>query len=167
MLQPLPHVALVRAGSLGELARGSRTALVQRPVQPEPFAQVDGVELERPGGVAEESIGEGLGRIGHGLDDATPRAARGHDRGRNSAFGALIRGKVNRWQVPCLWPGSQCVSTTTPTASRQRVQFSAMLEMSCWWVPGLEVCHGVVTSRAKRVGTGGDDLRRFMHVSGI
>ena len=25
-------------------------------------------------------------------------------------------------------------------------------------------CHGVVTSRAKHVGTGGDDLRRFMHV---
>ena len=46
---------------------------MQRPVEPEPFAQIDGVELERPGGVAEEAIGEGLGRIGHGLDDATRR----------------------------------------------------------------------------------------------
>ena len=73
VLQPLPHVALVRAGPRGELARGRRTALVQRPVEPEPFAQIDGVELERPGGVAEEALGEGPGWIGHGLDDATLR----------------------------------------------------------------------------------------------
>ena len=73
VLQPLPHVALVGAGPRRELARGRRTVLVQRPVEPEPVAQVDGVELECPCGVAEEAIGEGPRWIGHGLDDATLR----------------------------------------------------------------------------------------------
>ena len=59
---------------------------MQRTVEPEPFAQVDGAELERPSGVAEEAIGEGLDRIGHGLDDATLR------RGANSEPPAVTDG---------------------------------------------------------------------------
>ena len=99
VLQPLPHVALIRAGPRGELARGRRTTLVQRPVQPEPFAQIDGVELERPSGVAEEALGEGLGRIGHGLDDATAAQREARERGRDEAAGAGRRHQGReRWR---------------------------------------------------------------------
>jgi hypothetical protein len=43
---------------------------------PSPFAQIDGVDLERPSRVAEEALGEGLGRIGQSLDDAHAAAQR-------------------------------------------------------------------------------------------
>src|SRR6476620_6784529 len=41
-----------------------------------------------------------------------------------------------------------------------------MLQALPCWAGGLRGCRGVVTSRAKRGGTGGDALRRSMHVGG-
>ena len=48
LLEPLARVALVDPRGLGELGRGQRSAVRERPVQPEPIADVDGEEIERP-----------------------------------------------------------------------------------------------------------------------
>src|SRR6478752_5878624 len=66
-----------KTDSRGELARGRRTALAQRPVEPEPFAQIDGVELECPGGVAKEAR-SATASVGSVMASTMPRGARTH-----------------------------------------------------------------------------------------
>jgi hypothetical protein len=63
VLQPLPDVALDGAGPLGQLGRGRRAALGQRPVQPQPLAEVDGVQLQRPDRVLEQPLRQGRGGV--------------------------------------------------------------------------------------------------------
>jgi hypothetical protein len=95
----------------------------QRPVEPEPVAQVDGVELERPSGVAEEAIGEGPRWIGHGLDDATLRRSVARDvapqrgpRGRSRrATGA---GREERASLAPLPRDVSCAAWTTAPSRR-------------------------------------------------
>jgi hypothetical protein len=111
VLQPLPHIALVRAGPRRELARGRRTVLVQRPVEPEPVAQVDGVELECPSGVAEEAIGEGPRWIGHGLDDATLRRSVARD----------VAAQRGPRRCAAAWP-ARAVATGKPAPAARNVQ---------------------------------------------
>ena len=48
MFQPFPHVPLCGAGSPGQLRRGRRALRGERPVQPQPLAQVHGEQLQRP-----------------------------------------------------------------------------------------------------------------------
>src|SRR5207248_2811985 len=63
VLEPLPDVALVGAGAGGQLRGGGRAAVGERPVQAEPLAQVDGVELQRAHGVLEQPLGQGGGTV--------------------------------------------------------------------------------------------------------
>jgi hypothetical protein len=48
MFQPFPHVPLRGAGPPGQLRRGRRAVHGERPVQPQPLAQIDGEQLQRP-----------------------------------------------------------------------------------------------------------------------
>jgi hypothetical protein len=73
MLQPFPHVPLRRAGTPGELTGRRRTALMQRPIQAQAFAEIDREQLERPQRVTEQPVGERFGRILH-----RRRMPRGH-----------------------------------------------------------------------------------------
>ncbi len=71
LLQPLPGVALIRAGAGGQLGRGGGAPGGQGPVEPQAVAEVDGEEVHRPQGGLEEAPGEGvtpggLGRIERG-----------------------------------------------------------------------------------------------------
>jgi hypothetical protein len=65
VLEPFPHVPLGGAGPRRELRRGCRATVGQRPVEAEPLAEVNGEEFQGAERVAEEPIGEGLGRVVH------------------------------------------------------------------------------------------------------
>jgi hypothetical protein len=80
LLEPLAGVARRDAGGLGQLARGQRPEFVQRAVQTELRAEVDGAQLQRAERGAEQALGEGVGAIGgggHGRQGAR-RALRPH-----------------------------------------------------------------------------------------
>ena len=81
LLEPLARVARRDAGAARELAGGQRPALVERAVQAELDAEVDGAELERAERRAEEALGEGVGAIsddGHGRERGDPALRSGY-----------------------------------------------------------------------------------------
>ena len=60
MLEPFPQVPFGGASAFGQLRRGGRTAVCECPIQPESFAKVDGVKLQRSHGVAEQPLTQRL-----------------------------------------------------------------------------------------------------------
>ena len=58
VLEPFARVARMDAGTLGQLGRGRGAAVRQRPVQPEPIAQVHGLQVEGPERGAHQAAGE-------------------------------------------------------------------------------------------------------------
>ena len=63
MLEPLADVALRRTGALGQLGRGGGAVVGERAVQAESFAEVDRVDLQGRAGIAQQSVGEGIGAV--------------------------------------------------------------------------------------------------------
>ena len=84
LLEPLASVALVDAGARGELGAGLRPALVERPVQAEPVADVDAGQLHRGEQRAEHALGERLA----GLRDRCLGGA--HRSSSSSSCGAIV-----------------------------------------------------------------------------
>jgi hypothetical protein len=81
LLEPFPHVPLDGAGAPGKLRGGGRAAVGQRPVQAEPLAEVDGVQLQRPEGVLEQPLDQRAGRVGR---NAAVPCVHGGDRTRGA-----------------------------------------------------------------------------------
>ena len=64
----------------------------------------------------------------------------------------------------------RCTRLARPGSGDANIGFAGghfgMLQVCCGWAGGRRGCHRVVTSGAKRGGTEGDTLRRFMQVGG-
>ena len=60
LLEPLARIARVDAGAVGELLRGQRAVTLERAVEAELDAEVDGEELERAERGAEQALGEAV-----------------------------------------------------------------------------------------------------------
>ena len=70
----------------GQLAGGQRPALVERAVEAELDAEVDGAQLERPERGAEEALGQRVGAIG-GDGHGRQRAGRALRPGYGAPYG--------------------------------------------------------------------------------
>ena len=58
LLEPLPRIALVHAGGVREATRRERPRVGQRPVEAQPVAEIDAVEIHRAQGRLEEATHE-------------------------------------------------------------------------------------------------------------
>ena len=78
VLEPFPQVPFGGASAFGQLRRGGRTAFCECPIQPESFAKVDGVKLQRSHGVAEQPLTQRLRpvNVGARISSSTPRVYR-------------------------------------------------------------------------------------------
>ena len=77
LLEPLAGVARGDAGAVGELVRRERAVALERAVEAELDAEVDGEQLERAERGAEQALGEGVGAIcGFGVGGHGPQRAR-------------------------------------------------------------------------------------------
>ena len=94
VLEPLAGVAGMDAGSLGQLGRGRRAALRQRPVQPEPIAEVHSLQVEGSERGAHQAAGE---LVAAGLG------------------GGIVRGDGHRWHSSS---SATADSVKTPRARR-------------------------------------------------
>ena len=60
VLKPFPHIPFAGSCAYGQLRRGGRTAFCECPIQPESFTKINGVELQRPHGIAEQPLPQRL-----------------------------------------------------------------------------------------------------------
>jgi hypothetical protein len=106
LLEPLAGVAGIDAGPYRELGRGGRPAVMEVPVETQPFTEVDGLELERPEDVPEQALGERVpagGRIGQDGRGRHRRAPRALVSGQTAdgGTGAFGRGMdISRCRMP-------------------------------------------------------------------
>ena len=77
LLEPLAGVARCDAGAVGELVRRERAVALERAVEAELDAEVDGEQLERAERGAEQALGESVGALyGFGVRGHGPQRAR-------------------------------------------------------------------------------------------